>query len=239
MAIYHFKSRVAYDDIDNDLHLTLKGAMRLMQEAALLDADKAGYSVKNVPDTGLVWLLVEWRIRMEAPCTWNDDIEVQTWARSMERLKSIRDFLIYGPDGRLCATGESVWVLVSAKTGHPTRITEEVKSSYDLEDKTVFDTPLAPLPQGVGEVVGSYQVRHRDLDTNHHMNNRIYPAVAREALPTELQNRQFREITVHYHRQLLLGDEALCRYRRGENCHIVELTGEDPKHIHATVVFYE
>ena len=239
MAIYEFHTRVAYDDIDNSNHLTMKGAMRLLQEAALLDADRAGYSVLDVPHTGLVWLLVQWRIRMERTATWNDPLVVRTWARTMIRVKSTRDFIIENEQGEVVARGESLWVLVSAHTGHPVRITDEVRNSYELSDGQVFDQPLPELPAGVGQVVCSYEVRHRDIDTNHHMNNRIYPAVAREALPKELQDRQFPEISIHYHRQLLLGDTALLRYRKEGSAHIVELTGEDPKHIHATVVFYE
>ncbi len=239
MAVYDYPCRVTYDDIDNTIHLSLKGAMNIMQEAALLDAQRSGYSVTNVPDTGVVWLLVQWRIRMLEPCIWSEPLHVKTWPRTMERLKSERDFLVCKEDGTPVCKAESLWMLVNAHTGHPTRITPEIQGAYDLTEDRVFAEDRPPISGEPGDVICTYRVSPRDLDTNRHMNNRIYLDVARDALPAELQNKAFPEVTIRYHLQLLLGDTVCCRYRRGENCHIVNLTGEDPKHLHATVVFYE
>lgn len=239
MAVYDYPCQVTYDDIDATLQLSLKGAMNLMQEAALLDAQRSGYSVTDVEKTGVVWLLVQWHIRMLEPCRWSEPLHVKTWPRTMERLKSERDFLLCREDGTPVCKAESVWMLVNAHTGRPTRITPEIRSAYDLTETPVFSEPFSPPPAGEGSVLCTYQVTARDLDTNRHMNNRVYLDVAQEALPEALRTRHFSEVSIRYHLQLLLGETVWCRYRREEGCHILALTGEDPKHLHATVVFYE
>ena len=99
------------------------------------------------------------------------------------------------------------------------------------------EPPVQPeLAQGL-ETCG-FTVQWRDIDTNRHMNNLVYLAYARQALPEELWDTAFSELTVKYSRQLLLGDTVRCVYRRGEKCHKVEFLG-DTGVSHAQVLFWE
>lgn len=240
MAVYTFQSRVAYDDIDNDLKFTVKGAMRQMQEAAILDSGRSGYSVYDVKSKGRAWILVEWRVRLLDPVKWNDAIEVRTWPRAMDKLTCTRDFLIKGENGQLAALGESVWVLVDIHTGHPVRLTEAVSNEFELVEKQVFNGRRPKPASGTGELASTYQVSCRDIDTNHHMNNRVYPEVAREALPKEARDLEFPEVTVRYHRQLLEGEKVECYYRYQDGTHIIDICEAGPKkRVSATVTFYE
>lgn len=240
MAVYTFQSRVAYDDIDQDLKLTVRGAMRQMQEAAILDSGRSGYSVYDVETKGRAWILVEWRVRLLNPVKWNDAIEVRTWPRAMDKLTCTRDFMIKGENGQPAALGESVWVLVDIHTGHPIRLTSVVSDEFELVEEKVFNESHPKPEAGQGEWSYTYKVTHRDIDTNHHMNNRVYPEVAREALPKEIRDFEFPEITVRYHRQLLEGETVECYYRCQEGRHIIDLCEAGPKHrVSATVTFYE
>jgi len=239
MSVYTFQTRVAYDDIDESLHLTLRGAMGHMQEAAILHSSQCGFSITDIPQTHVIWMLVQWRARLVGKADWNEQITVRTWPRTMERITSVRNYEIYAKDGTLVAVGESNWVLVNADTGRTTRITPEVAAAYDLTEQDVFDAPLPILPKGTGEPVVQFHVSRRDIDTNHHVNNRVYLDYAREALPNEIAEFPFPEVSVRYHRQLLQDDPVVCWYRREDGCHVVEICGEERTHLHATVVFYE
>jgi len=218
--------------------LTLRGVMGHMQEAAILHSGQSGYSVGDVSRTHVVWMLVQWRAKLVGTAVWNDSLRVETWPRTMERLKSQRNFAVFGADGQQVAIGESLWVLVNADTGRPTRITPEIASAYDLTQRDVFGEALPEIPDREGQLTCSGHVARRDIDTNHHVNNRVYLDYAREALPQEWADYSFREVSVRYRRQLLLGDPFTCRFRREANCCVVDICGEDPRNIHATVVFY-
>ena len=239
MSIYSFQTRVCYDDIDEDMNLTLRGAMGHMQEAAILHSSQAGYAIQDIPQTRVLWMLVQWRARLIGKTKWNTPLTVHTWPRTMERLTSIRNYEIFDANGAISAIGESNWVLVSADTGRPTRITPEIIAAYDLTERDVFETPLPKLENGKGVLSGSFVVSRRDMDTNHHVNNRVYLDYAMEALPVELVGVSFSEVSVRYHRQLLLGDPVNCWYRKGDSCYIVDICGDEPSHLHATVVLYE
>ncbi|MGN0979600.1 MAG: acyl-[acyl-carrier-protein] thioesterase [Candidatus Avoscillospira sp.] len=237
MAVFEFPTRVAYTDIDGQMALTLRGAMTMMQEAAIVHAAQRGYSIYDIPRTHVIWMLVQWRVRMVGRAMWNDDLVVETWPRSMARVTSDRDFLLRDVQGRTVAVGQSTWILVNTDTGRATRITPEIEAAFDLTDRDVFDTPLAELPEGPGETTFRGAVQHRDLDTNRHMNNLVYLDYALQALPEDLRDRSFPELGIRYSRQMRLGDEIQCVFHRGEGCHRVDLCGGGT--VHAAVTFVE
>lgn len=239
MSPYVFHTRVAYSDIGSDLKLTMTGAMRLMQEAAILHSGLSGYSVMDIARTRVIWMLVQWRVRMVGDALWDEPLEVVTWPRTMEKLTSDRCFEIKKPTGETVAVGESCWLLVNADTGRAMRVPPEVASAYTLLPDRVFQEPMPRLPQHTGELTSGFTVQRRDLDTNRHVNNLIYLDYARQALPEPLAEQRFREVHIRYHRQLLLGDEVRCWYEKTDLGHTVQICGEDPRHVHCTVVFQE
>ena len=234
---YLYQTQTTYSDIGDNLCLNLSGAMRMMQEAAIIHSDLSGYSVMDVERTRVVWMLVQWRVRLTGLLKWNEPVDVVTWPQTMEKLTSSRCFEIRGRSGEIVAKAESNWVLVNADTGRIMRIPLEVAGSYDLVSDGVFDSEMPKLHQRVGELMCSFTVRRQDLDTNRHVNNLVYLDYAREALPADLAEIEFREVVVRYHRQLLLGDSVCCYYEECEQGHLVQICGDDPRHVHCTVLF--
>lgn len=239
MAPYRFHTRVSYGDIDQNLNLTLSAAMRMMQEAAIIHSDQSGYSVMDIERTRVIWMLVQWRARLTGIAKWNEDVTVITWPQTMEKVTSNRCFRILNTAGETVAIAESSWLLANADTGRAMRIPAAVAAAYDLIPDGVFEVPSLKIPSETGEERYCCSVLRRDLDTNHHVNNLIYLEYAREALPESARETSFPEVIVRYHRQLLLGDPVHCHYHAVENGHVVQITGDDPQHLHCTVLFLE
>ncbi len=237
MSPFCLPSRVFYGDIDNNLHLSLSGAMRLMQEAAVVHSAQSGYSVMDVERTGVVWMLVQWRVRLTNYVRWNETVDVITWPQTMERLTSNRCFRILDSRGQQVAIGESCWLLVNADTGRVMRIPPEVASAYELLPEGVFDSPPDNPPKEIGNETFSCMVSRRDLDTNCHVNNLVYLDYAREALPAGTKIEDYSEVVIRYHRQLLLGDPVHCYHTPLPNGHFIQICGNDPHQLHSTVRF--
>ena len=142
MAEFYFQTRVAYGDIDQNLHLTLRGAMGMMQESAIIHSSRSGYSIFDEPRTHVVWMLVDWRVRMVGTATWNDPVTVETWPWTMKKVTSERCFVHRNAEGQPVALAESNWILVNTDTGRVSRIGPEVAAAYDLVDRAVFDAPM-------------------------------------------------------------------------------------------------
>ncbi len=237
MPSFEFPARVAYGDLDSRMCLTLRGAMAMMQEAAIVHSAQAGYAIQDIPRTHVIWMLVQWRVRMVGRALWNDSLTVETWPRAMAKVTSDRNFEIRDAQGRTVALGQSTWILVSTDTGRAARITPEIAAAYDLVERDVFDSPLMELPDGPGEITYEGFVQRRDIDTNRHMNNLVYLDYARQALPEDLCDRPFRELGISYARQLRLGEPIACVFHRGQGgCRVDICSGGT---VHAAVTFVE
>ena len=239
MSPFVFSTRVAYADIDQSRNLSLTGAMRMMQEAAIIHSDLSGYSVMDVERTGVVWMLIQWRVKLFRKISWNTPVNVETWPQTMERLTSNRCFRIRLASGEIVAAAESSWVLVSAETGKVMRIPQEVADAYNLIPDGVFDDVCEKLLQKTGEEICSFRVPRRDLDTNLHVNNLVYLDYALQTLPEDLDISAFSEVVVRYHKQLLQGDEVHCYLLQSENDYLIQICGDDPRHVHCSVKFIQ
>ena len=238
MSVFEFKTRVSYDDVDGDLNLTLRGAMGMMQEAAIIHSDQIGYSVYDTERTHVIWMLVHWRIRLVSSAKWNENVLVKTWPRTMDRATSERDFEIVGADGRCIAIGKSVWVLVSTETGRIIRIPSEVSSAYQLTERSVFKDERTALEITAKEQTYSGKILKCNIDTNHHVNNRVYLDFAYEALPDEVSLKQFSEILIHFRKQLVRNERVSCYCGMCERGCSIDVCGTDEKDIRASVELF-
>ena len=223
MKGFIFDTRVSYDDIDSQDKLTLKGVMSMMQEAAIIDSSLCGLGLKEIHTKHVAWILNQWHIRITGEAEWNDDLRVETWVQSMDRLKCTRNFEITDMQGETVAIAESVWVLVNVKSGHPVKLTDDIANLYNQIGRPVFADKIPRIPAAKGERISVGTVTRRDLDTNHHVNNRIYVELAQDALPEKYRNSAFTEIMVHYHRQMLLGASVECCCHCQNGIHIVDI----------------
>lgn len=234
MDVFSYSTRVTYGEVDGALHLTLRGAMAMMQEAAIVHSSQAGYAVADIPRTHVIWMLVHWRVKMVKDACWNETVAVKTWPRSMGRVTSVRNFEISNARGETVALGESEWILVNTDTGRAKRITPEIAGAYELVPRDVFSEPFPDAPEGEGEAVCRLDIRRSDMDTNHHVNNLVYLDYALEALP---EGFSWDEVAIAYHRQLLPGQRVVCRRLVQGDLVAVDLVGEGDGILHGRVLF--
>lgn len=80
--------------------------------------------------------------------------------------------------------------------------------------------------------VYDYTAMRRDLDANHHVNNVNYLELAYEAFP-EGVTLDFNNIEICYKRQIKLGETVSFSYSEENGVHIVCITSEGGKVVHA------
>ena len=236
---------MTYDDIGPDGLLSQGGLLRALQEAAAIASDDVGYGLKDIPRTGVHWILSGWRLEMTRRPGWRAELEVETWPRTMDGFLSDRDFLAWEiTDGQrhLAARGTSKWFLVNVGTGKITRVTDEVRAAYDLEEEALFPEPLpsnGKTPEGT-PVVFQTVVGRRDIDTNLHVNNIHYLDYAVEALPEEVYRNLPDTVDIVFRKQILLGTPIQCLYTLTEDGkHQVEIRSErDGKITHHAFIWF-
>lgn len=242
-----YRTRVAYSDLGPDGLLSRAGLLRSLQEAASIASDDVGYGLKDIPRTGVHWILASWRLEMAARPGWRAELEVETWPRALEGFSSERDYLVWDvTDGtrRLAARGTSKWFLLNAETGKLARVTEQVRAAYSLGEEVLFRDPIPKKGVSPADAVVAFQttVGRRDIDTNLHVNNIHYLDYAVEALPEEVYQALPDTVDVVFRKQILLGTSIRCLYSRTEDGkHLVEIRsgqGDQTVH-HAYIWFYD
>lgn len=102
------------------------------------------------------------------------------------------------------ARANSVWAMVDIATGRPVRVDAAQIEAYQMEPKEPMDYAGRKIAiSGDFETLEPVRVTKACLDTNHHMNNGRYVAVAMEYLP---DNYSVRQIRVEYKRSAKYGD---------------------------------
>ena len=94
-SYYTYETAVAYPDVGADYRLNHCGLLRILQEAAAIASDECGFGPKDVPRSGVCWVLTAWRVELTERPLWRSEVAVRTWPRSLEGFASERDFEVF------------------------------------------------------------------------------------------------------------------------------------------------
>ncbi len=163
---------------DTDLNRRMRPSQMLMylQECANHQLEAAGVSLDRLRDErGLAFLLSSISMRIYAPLTTGDRIDVQTWVAPSRGLRFNRGFRILH-EGRTVVEASSVWGLMDL---HARKLVHAENAPYELEPEPlpVLDLPsrLPPMHADGMERAGERTIVYSDADYNGHMNNTHYP----------------------------------------------------------------
>lgn len=220
------KYKIGIEDITKKYEATNKAMLSCLENIACTHASSLGFSPTNLNEKGLVWILLNWKIKIIKRPLYNEEIKVRTWSRKIDRVAAFRDFEVYGVDGNLCAIGTSRWFLMDFETRKPVRITDELSKAYDSElDRHVFETEIEKIIEPKEYIRESeYLVMRRDIDMNNHVHNLNYLDIAYEMLPEEVyREKTFNNIKIEYKKEIKYGDKVKCYYSVDGDNHIVTL----------------
>lgn len=211
MSIYEIKLPVQFGDVDVKNRLTMKGALRLMQEAANCHSNQAGYGLNNIEETDFSWVLYQQRCRLLKRPRWNTMLTIRTWSRGADGLICLRDFEVLDESGENVAMATTGWLLVRASTQRMSKLPDGIMDAYGTVERSVFGESLKrlkPLPEA--EKTWEYTVLKRDIDINRHVNNLCYLDYALESLPAGIRETDFNDVDIMYKKASYLGDRIAC-----------------------------
>lgn len=241
MNSYSKKVTLKYSDIGIANKLNLKSLIKYLQDAAGEHSDLAGYGISNIEKTHLAWLVLNWKVKMISHPHYNEEITIKTWARSLEKVYSYRDFEILDSNNNLVAIASSKWLLVDSNTKKIKHITEDIVNSYGLNNKAVFNVNLDEKPKVPenNSLNFTYKVQRRDIDTNHHVNNLFYIDFALETIPENIYlSNEFNNIEIFYKKEIKYGEIINCYYSFEDNKHIVTIKSDDNSILHSIITLY-
>lgn len=202
--MYCMKRPVTYSEVGADYKADMAQVINYFQDCSCFQSDFLGVGPEYMERSGKVWILNSWQIIVERYPKYGEQITVGTWAYDFRGPLGMRNFIIDDASGRRMARANSVWAMVDIATGRPVRVDAAQIEAYQMEPKEPMDYSGRKIAiSGDFETLEPVRVTKACLDTNHHMNNGRYVAVAMEYLP---DNYSVRQIRVEYKRSAKYGD---------------------------------
>ena len=202
--MYSFKSNIRFSEVDNHLYATLPSILTYFQDCSIFHSEFIERGVEYCKQQGFAWLLSSWQIIVERYPKLGEEVTVSTWAYGFKGFFGYRNFSMKDKAGNMIAYANTNWIFTDIKTGHPTRITQDMIDAYSYEPQ--LEMQVAPrkiaIPAG-GTAKEAISVHKFDIDSNEHVNNERYVLMAQEFLPEGFQTYQLR---AEYKRAAVYGD---------------------------------
>lgn len=221
--MYSFVSRVRYSETGEDQELTLPGIVNYLQDCSVFQSEDLRMGIDYMEQGRRAWMLSFWQIVIERCPRLGEEIVVGTWPYDFKGMFGLRNFVIQDRAGAYLVKANSVWFLYDTVAGRPVKVTPEDIRGYTASTAKKLDMAYAPrriaLPAEAEAGAPVTVVRHH-IDTNHHVNNAQYVAIAREALPV---GTKARELRVEYRKAAVLGDVIVPWVSRHETGYTIDL----------------
>ncbi len=232
--MYTYKRTVTYSEIASDGQADEAQIVRYFQDCSTMQSEALGLGIDFLEQHSHVWMLTGWQIIFKRKPGLGEHIRTGTWAYGFDAMYGYRNFILKDNKDEMLAVANSIWVLINTRTGRPERLTGEYVDGYESEEKYPMD--YAPrrirLPKE-WEERAPFAVTRADLDTNHHVNNARYIAMALEYLKDDDTVIQLR---VEYKKAAVYGDRIYPRIHRDGNQLITALCDGDG-HVYVAIEF--
>ena len=241
--MYSFKSRVRYSELAADKRLSLVSIINYFQDCCTFEAEDKEVGLQWLNDHHTSWMLTNWQIHILRRPEFCEDIEIITWASGFKFFIGRRSFLIRSISGEPLVYALSDWAYVNVVENRPEKdVPAKELEVYGLDvpiEKrfSEFGIPVSEEQQilkgkidtsfmkdiDISGVSNSIVVSGEHLDTNNHVNNAQYVAIAAAQLPADYKTNIFR---AEYKMQSKLGDVLYPVVKTTDEGYIVVLNDE-------------
>ncbi len=202
--MYSFDSRIRYSEVDHNGKLTLLSLLNYFQDCSTFQSEDLGLGIEYMEKQGKIWVLSTWQIVVEEYPSLGERVKVCTVPYDFRGFLGYRNFGLMDENGRFYAKANSLWTLITADTFKPTRATQEMINGFQVGERFDMDyTHRRIHTEGTGFLADPVVIKAHHLDTNNHVNNGQYVAVAMDYLPKDYKIRQMR---AEYKKQAYLND---------------------------------
>lgn len=217
-------------DFDRNGSFAYEAMLQVLETAGSHHSDMVHDHVIAGSQSGIAWILVEWRIKIHSLPSSTDMLKITTWVRGKAPAAMVyRDFIVTNDNDGLLFEAEATFVLLDTARGRMTRISEELFTAYGPEDRMIFEDSPARLraPETV-LFTHPLALRHSDIDFNGHIHNTKYIDIALEALPSHVGvSASFSEIRIVYSKAIKESDDVVTNYSLVNHAHVITVMGNN------------
>jgi acyl-ACP thioesterase len=169
------RKSIQIGDVSINRTLRLDALVNILQEVAILHTQQVGIGLNSLLDSGKTWVLNKIAVEINRLPRLDEEVEVHTWSRSIQRFKGLRDYRFY-IDGEQVASASTLWLYLDIARRRPVRVPENYESLYGINATSATEVDIEAW-QAVGNISADTSLtittRISDFDVNGHVNNAI------------------------------------------------------------------
>ncbi|MGB4703791.1 MAG: acyl-ACP thioesterase domain-containing protein [Candidatus Saccharicenans sp.] len=186
----------------------LSAIMNYLQDAARRHALRERFSVFELAEKGLTWVVSRYHVLIDRYPRLGEKITVSTWASGKYGYYALRDFEMTDAEGKKIAAATSSWMIIEINSRRPVKVEGLFPDELVLERRALEDEfPVLPGIERL-DFKTTFRVMFEDLDYNRHVNNVVYSRWAVEGMPREmLFSARPVELEINYRAEAFYGEE--------------------------------
>lgn len=222
---------------------TNKSFLLLMENLAGAHSNYCHHSFSDLAKNNLSWIILNWQLKVYHRPKADENIRIQTWGRSFNRIFVLRDFRVFDSEGNVCAVATSKWCLLDMEKKSiapmPKNLPEIYHGFHDESVLGIDDLPKLQIPNSEPLNEDSYKIRRFDLDLNKHVHNLNYLNFAYELLPDDVFDApEFNNVEIAYKREIKLGEIIKSFLYVDDDVYTIVIKSDDEKTVHSIIKLY-
>ena len=215
--MYEFNERVRYSETDENENATILSVVNYLQDCSTFHSTAVGLTVDYLREMHRAWLLSYWDIYIDRMPKLCERITIGTCPHAFRGVLAHRNFWIKDASAAYILRADSLWFCYDTERMRPAKITDDMLAPVgEMEDKLQLPASERKInePEALTDAA-PLVVQPHHIDSNHHVNNAQYIAIADEVL-TETGDGKQRfnagRIRAEYRKAAVLGDTMLPKY---------------------------
>ena len=195
---------------DTDMYMRVKlgGVVNLLIQSAINSAESLGFGFKGLRKQQLYWVLSRLTVEIYHPITWNQEVEVETWPKTIEGLLYMRDYIIRDKSQNIIARATSGWLAIDSETKRPKLLDGiEAEMFVHLRDKHALKELPEKLPTTTEGDAYDVQSSYYDFDLNRHVTSTRYVDWMMDTYSIDFHlNHYPKRLSINFMKETLPGD---------------------------------
>lgn len=222
--MYQLKGRVRYSEIGEDGHLTLHHLLNYFQDCSTFHLEDIGLGADYFMSQDLAFYMLSWQIEINRLPVLGEDIKVGTLIYDCKGMFGYRNYALYDSEDQILAYANLCGIFLNPTTGAFVKLSPEEILKYPIEEKLEMNyLPRKIKAPKYERIFDSIKIKQFQIDTNGHVNNSQYAAIATNYLPKDYS---YQTVRVDYKKAAKNGDVVIPTLVVQEGTYYISLCDE-------------
>ena len=195
---------------DTDMYTRIRAGaiVNLLIQSAINSAESLGFGFDGLKGQKLFCVLSRMTIEIYNQLKWNEETEVETWPKSLERLLYIRDYIVRDKEQNIIVRATSGWLAIDTDTKKP-KIIDGIKAEMFVHLKEKHGINVSPEKLPTTQEGDSFTIHtgYFDIDLNRHVTSTRYIDWMMDTFPVEFHHKHYpKRISINFMKETMPGD---------------------------------